>query len=240
MKGAGKRIRGIVAVVLSAAVVAGMSGAVYGTEAYATQTEEQPQAVSEYTNTEKVEAFVKHCYETVLGREADAEGLQAYMGLILNGQRTPKQVAHDFIFSDEFQGKLPGNEAFIRILYKLYLYRDADAEGLAAWVAQLESGVGLEAVLGLDPVQVGQGQVALVGLLDAAHAAAGLAQQQGVGGEQGHLGVVGDERDVVGQIVAQDAVCPVALDDLVVAEKLHVEAQRVAGGAAQQTPADLR
>ena len=35
MKGAGKRIRGIVAVVLSAAVVAGMSGAVYGTEAYA-------------------------------------------------------------------------------------------------------------------------------------------------------------------------------------------------------------
>ena len=83
----------------------------------------------------------------MLGREADAEGLQAYMNLILNGQRTPKQVAHDFIFSDEFQGKLPGNEAFIRILYRLYLYRDADEEGLAAWVAQLESGVGLKAVV---------------------------------------------------------------------------------------------
>ena len=47
MKGAGKRIRGIVAVVLSAAVVAGMSGAVYGTEAYATQTEEQPEQIEE-------------------------------------------------------------------------------------------------------------------------------------------------------------------------------------------------
>ena len=80
--------------------------------------------------------------------------------------------------------------------------------------------VGADAVLGLEPVEVGQGQIALIGLVDAAHGTAGPAQQQAVGGEEGHLGVVGDDGDVVGHVVAQDAVGAVALYDLVIAEEL--------------------
>ena len=47
MKGAGKGIRHIVAVILSAAVVTGMSGVVYSDRVYATQVEEQPEQIAE-------------------------------------------------------------------------------------------------------------------------------------------------------------------------------------------------
>ena len=102
---------------------------------------------SEFINEEKVRAFVKHCYESVLEREGDAEGVEAYTGLILNGRKTPKQVAYEFVFSPEFQNRLPGNEAFIRILYRLYLNREPNAEELAGWVAMLEGGTSLEEIV---------------------------------------------------------------------------------------------
>lgn len=102
---------------------------------------------SEYINEEKIRTFVKHCYESVLEREGDAEGVENYTSLILNGKKTPKRVAYEFVFSPEFQGKLPGNEELIRILYKLYLNRDANAEEVAGWVAMLDGGAGLEEVV---------------------------------------------------------------------------------------------
>ncbi len=102
---------------------------------------------SEFINEEKVRAFVKHCYESVLGREGDTEGIENYTKLILNGKETPKRVAYEFVFSPEFQGKLPGNEAFIRILYKLYLNREPNAEELGGWVAMLEGGTSLEEIV---------------------------------------------------------------------------------------------
>ncbi len=102
---------------------------------------------SEFINEEKARAFVKHCYESVLGREGDAEGVEAYTALILNGEKTPKRVAYEFVFSPEFQGRLPGNEAFIRILYRLYLNREPNAEELGGWVAMLEGGTSLEEIV---------------------------------------------------------------------------------------------
>ena len=102
---------------------------------------------SEYTNEEKVRAFVEHCYEAVFGREGDTEGVEAWTRLILDGKKTPKRVAYEFIFSDEFQNNLPGNEDFIRILYRLYLNREAGTEELAGWVEMLESGASLEEIV---------------------------------------------------------------------------------------------
>jgi hypothetical protein len=95
---------------------------------------------SEFINEEKIKDFVEHCYKAVFGREGDAEGIENYTRAILDGKKSPKRVAYEFIFSSEFQNQLPGNEAFIRILYKLYFNREADAEGLAGWVQMLEGG----------------------------------------------------------------------------------------------------
>ncbi len=101
----------------------------------------------EYTNEEKIREFVRHCYRSVLGREADEEGLNHYTEIILKGKSSPKQVAHDFLFSDEFRGRMPGNEELVRILYQTYLYRNADEAGLMEWVGQLNGGATLESVV---------------------------------------------------------------------------------------------
>ncbi len=102
---------------------------------------------SEYTNEAKIREFVQHCYQSVLGRSADEEGLRIYTEDILQGVKTPKQVARGFIFSDEFRGRMPGNEDLVWILYQLYLYRDADEAGLAGWVEQLNAGETLESIV---------------------------------------------------------------------------------------------
>ena len=83
----------------------------------------------------------------VFGREGDAEGIENYTKLILNGKKMPKKVAYEFIFSPEFQEKLPGNEEFIRILYRLYFDREPGADELSGWVQMLENGTGLEEIV---------------------------------------------------------------------------------------------
>ena len=65
----------------------------------------------------------------------------------MDGKKTPKRVAYEFVFSPEFQGKLPGNEELVKILYRLYLNREPGAEELAGWIEMLDSGAGLDEVL---------------------------------------------------------------------------------------------
>ena len=83
----------------------------------------------------------------VFGREGDTEGIENYTALILDGKKTPKKVAYEFIFSPEFQEKLPGNEEFIRILYRLYFDREPGAEEFSGWVQMLEGGTTLEEIV---------------------------------------------------------------------------------------------
>ena len=129
-----------------------VQGVIVKREAIAPEGEEEAPVVyvnysSEYTNEEKIRAFVEHCYEAVFGREGDVDGIEAYTQLILNGKKTPKRVAYEFIFSSEFQNNLPGNEDFIRILYKLYFDRVPGAEELTGWVQMLENGTSLEDIV---------------------------------------------------------------------------------------------
>ena len=59
----------------------------------------------------------------------------------------PKKLAYEFIFSGEFQEKLPGNEEFIRILYRLYFDREPGTEELAGWVEMLGNGATLDVIV---------------------------------------------------------------------------------------------
>ena len=102
---------------------------------------------SEFINEEKVQAFVEHCYVSVFGRAGDTEGVENYTQAILNGKKSPKKVAYEFIFSAEFQEKLPGNEEFIRILYRLYFDREPGAEELSGWVQTLEDDTSLDEIV---------------------------------------------------------------------------------------------
>jgi acylphosphatase len=102
---------------------------------------------SEYANEGKIREFVSRFYRSAMGREPDEGGLAYYAGRILNGQATPKDVAREIICSEEFRNRMPDNEELVRILYRVYLGREADEEGLAGWVEQLEDGASLEDIM---------------------------------------------------------------------------------------------
>ena len=68
-------------------------------------------------------------------------------GIAPKGEEEAAAVAFEFIFSSEFQEKLPGNEEFIRILYRLYFDREPGTEELAGWVTMLEDGASLEEIV---------------------------------------------------------------------------------------------
>lgn len=89
----------------------------------------------------KVTQFVNRCYSEALGREADLGGLNTWCNVIVSGQKTPQGVAAGFVFSAECKSKYPGNEEFVKMLYRLYMGREADEGGLNNWVKVLENGM---------------------------------------------------------------------------------------------------
>ena len=100
-----------------------------------------------YINEEKAKEFIGRCYRVILGREASAAELENWIGQMVNGTKTPDQIARGFLFSNEFKGKNIGNEALVKILYRVYMNRDADPEGLKTWTEKLDGGMSLNDLL---------------------------------------------------------------------------------------------
>ena len=84
--------------------------------------------------------FVARCYTQALGRDYEPQGLEAWCKVIIEKSNTPKQVAQNFIFSDEFTQKNLDSEEYVKVLYRTFMGREADEAGLDAWVNVLESG----------------------------------------------------------------------------------------------------
>ena len=100
-----------------------------------------------YMNEEKAKESIDRCYQCVLGREASQAELDSWIGQMTNGTKTPDQIARSFLFSNEFKGKNIDNEDLVKILYKVYMNRDADPEGLSTWTEKLDSGTSLDDLL---------------------------------------------------------------------------------------------
>jgi len=98
-------------------------------------------AITHYRNQNaELTKFVARCYTEALGRTYEIEGLEAWCKVIIEKSNTPKQVAQNFIFSDEFVQKDLSDEEYVKVLYRTFMGREADEGGLTAWVAVLESG----------------------------------------------------------------------------------------------------
>ncbi len=100
-----------------------------------------------YVNEEKAKSFINRCYSCILGREANAAELNNWIGQMTNGTKTPDQIARGFLFSNEFKGRNVSNEDLVKILYKVYMNRDADPEGLKTWTEKLDNGTSLNDLL---------------------------------------------------------------------------------------------
>ncbi len=86
----------------------------------------------------KSQEFVLRFYKYILLREADTAGLD-YWAKTLE-KVTATSVAIGFFSSEEYRAMNLDNEEFIRILIHSIFDREVDAEGLAYWMADLNSG----------------------------------------------------------------------------------------------------
>lgn len=87
-----------------------------------------------------VTKFVARCYKLCLGRKGDEGGLNDWCNQILTRKNTPKQVAYGFIFSNEFTNKNLSDKEYVQILYRTFMDREAESEGLSYWLQALQSG----------------------------------------------------------------------------------------------------
>ncbi len=81
-----------------------------------------------------------------MGRNPDQTGMDTWVGVLKAGTYTGAQVAEGFILSDEFLNKDMTNDEFVRIMYRAFFNRDADAAGFETWINALEIGWTKEAV----------------------------------------------------------------------------------------------
>lgn len=97
----------------------------------------------------KVEAFVERMYTVALGRASDPDGLQFWTNKLLSYKNDGAGIAHGFILSSEFKNKNYSNEEYIKVLYKTFFNREAeaDADGFTYWKGILNTGHSRETVL---------------------------------------------------------------------------------------------
>ena len=86
-----------------------------------------------------IERFVTRFYTICLGRPADQKGHWGWVKQLQQKNLNGAQIAEAFFFSEEFVNKNVSDEVYIATLYRTILGREADVEGLAGWVGQLQS-----------------------------------------------------------------------------------------------------
>ncbi len=96
---------------------------------------------------EGVTAFVSRLYNKALNRRGDDDGMETWPRIILRKERTMEEVAIGFIFSPEFIGKQHGDEQYVKILYRTFMDRECEPDGLHYWVEKLRAGISREEVL---------------------------------------------------------------------------------------------
>nr|WP_244308975.1 cellulase family glycosylhydrolase [Pseudomonas duriflava] len=78
---------------------------------------------------------VQLLYQTYLGRNADATGLQSWASKLANGSLTLETITAAIKQSQEYQTRYA-----VQQMYRNYLGREADAAGLANWTSSILSG----------------------------------------------------------------------------------------------------
>ncbi len=98
-------------------------------------------------SAEQVQSFVTRFYVQCLERQPDLDGLNEWVGRLLNGSKTGADVAEGFVFSEEFLSHNHSNEAFVTILYQAFFNREPDTSGYNTWLERLAGGMSRKSVL---------------------------------------------------------------------------------------------
>ena len=90
--------------------------------------------------TDLTYAFVERMYTTALGRGYDEEGKQYWASELANFNVTGEHIGLAFFLSDEMNGYNLSSTEFTTRLYRTFMGREADEDGLAYWVSVLDGG----------------------------------------------------------------------------------------------------
>ncbi|MDE5873274.1 MAG: cellulase family glycosylhydrolase, partial [Lachnospiraceae bacterium] len=88
-----------------------------------------------------IEAFVTRLYEKCLDREPDETGMNTWPNMLMSKKGTGASVAKGFVYSKEYIGKNVSDEEYLNMLYRVFLDREADAEGRSTWLGLMEQGL---------------------------------------------------------------------------------------------------
>lgn len=91
--------------------------------------------------------FTERLYTKALERTGEKEGIEYWAIGIADGVLTPEEAAKSFFLSPEYVNKNTTDEQYIKALYRTFMDREAEADGLSFWKNHLNNGVTRETVL---------------------------------------------------------------------------------------------
>ena len=91
-------------------------------------------------------AFATRLYTECLGRDAEEGGLKFWALGLTNLELTGKQAAHEFFFSKEFNDFGLDNEGLLTRMYKTFMGREPDTDGMNYWLGEMNGGMTKEQV----------------------------------------------------------------------------------------------
>ena len=107
----------------------------------------EPTLTPEQLRLLSVQNFVENLYISVLGRQYDVTGRDAWVDLIINHNGTGSQVVRGFLNSPEFIGRNQSDEEFVITLYKVFFNRTPAASEVANWTSALANGASRNQVI---------------------------------------------------------------------------------------------
>lgn len=119
---------------------------------YAISYTESSNMVAEYMDSSKyftitgcrtlaMDDYVIRLYNLVLGRNAAETEVTSWVKQLAEKSKTGADVAQGFLFSNEYKGKKTSDSAYLDVLYKVLLNRNADSVGKNNWQTKLNVGV---------------------------------------------------------------------------------------------------
>ena len=97
--------------------------------------------------TGKVETFITRCYQVILGRDPDPDGLSGWVSALKSGKTTAAGIIGSFMTSSEFLSRNLSNREIVDILYRAMLGRTPDPDGVADWTSRLDAGAPVSSVI---------------------------------------------------------------------------------------------
>ncbi len=91
-------------------------------------------------------AFAERLYTKCLGRDAESDGLKFWSLGLTNLELTGKQAAHEFFFSKEFNDHNFDNKELLTRMYRTFMGREPDTDGMNYWLGEMSNGMTKEQV----------------------------------------------------------------------------------------------